>query len=783
MKTSYRISVRDLVEQIERSGDINFRFSSRSNAMDGIRGHQKLQKSRSDGYLSEVKVTGTFDLEDIHLEVGGRVDGYYPDLNKFIVEEIKTIRVDVARIPMSILRLYWGQVKIYACLLARIHEVKELTIRLSFLDLDSNEEHQLDEEITAIELESYYEIITSQYISFIRRNRLWIEGRDKDINTLKFPYDTYRPGQREMAVSVYKNLKEESQLVLQAPTGIGKSIASIFPSIKALPELAYEKIFFLSAKASGQLMAQNAIQELKESGLRFRDITITAKAKICFTKGAACDAEQCEYARGYYDKLPILMDEVLASEESLTRAEIEHLAKKHTVCPFELSLDLSLISDLVICDYNYIFDPVVYLKRYFDNKKSKYALLMDESHNLVDRGRDMFSAEITKQDFLDLKSLVKSDLPLLAKRLNKVNAEFLSLIKKENNLLEENATKLDSEPEGLLSALRKFVEIAEDWLQINESSYFHGDLLKVYFDTLRFLRTNEYVDVHYCYLLFAVKKEVRLKIYCLNPAPKLAEGFDRVTSSICFSATMNPQSYFHTLMGVSKETDWYQIEPPFPPENLGVYSSTYISTTYNTRTASIYELVDSLATILSAKKGNYIVYFPSYAYMSDVRDKFIERHSKYETIAQSKGMSEEKRVEFLDAFVPREDTLLGFAVMGGVFGEGINLVGERLIGAIIVGVGLPQLGLERNLIRDYFDEHDSRKGFEFAYQYPGINRVLQTAGRVIRSDTDKGIVCLFDLRFNERRYQELLPASWQMMQVRNRQQLEQGLVSFWKGKP
>lgn len=781
MKAQYRVSVRDLVEQIERSGDINFRFSTRSNAMDGIRGHQKLQKSRLDDYLSEVKVNDVIDFEGMRLEVGGRVDGYYPDPKNFIVEEIKTVRVDVAHIPHSITRLYWGQVKIYACLLARQHNVSNLTIRLAYLDLDSGEEHQFDEQVNAVELEDFYNEVSSKYIGFLLRKRQWIEARDKKINMLKFPYSAYRPGQRLMAVSVYKNLKNESQLVLQAPTGIGKSIASIFPSIKSMPDLAYEKIFFLSAKASGQLMAQKAIQELKETGLKFRDVTITAKDKICFTKGAACNAEQCEYAQGYYDKLPRLMEEVLLSNESLTRVEIESIAKKHIVCPFELSLDLSLVSDLVICDYNYLFDPVVYLKRYFDNKKSKYALLMDESHNLVDRGRDMFSAEIMKKDFLDLKKLIKSDLPLLARCLTKINSEFLSLIKNEK-FDDKNSVKIGGVPREILSALKKFVEAAEDCLHINESSYFHGDLLKTYFEVLRFLRTSEYVDEHYCYLFFVEGKEVRLKIYCVNPAPKLAEGFDRVTSSICFSATMNPQSYFSTLMGMSEKANWFQIEPPFPPENLGVYTSTYISTTYNNRTASIYELVDSLAVILSAKKGNYIVYFPSYAYMNEVLDKFIERHSQYRTLAQTQGMSDEERTAFLEAFTPSEDTLLGFAVMGGVFGEGINLVGERLIGAIIVGVGLPQLGLERDLIRDYFDNHDSRKGFEFAYQYPGINKVLQTAGRVIRSETDKGIVCLFDLRFNETRYKKLLPASWQIMQVRNRQQLEQGLNTFWRGR-
>jgi len=480
------------------------------------------------------------------------------------------------------------------------------------------------------------------------------------------------------------------------------------------------------------------------------------------------------------------MDQVLSSERSLDRIELERIAREETMCPFELSLDLSLVSDIVICDYNYLFDPVVYLRRYFDNKKSRFILLMDESHNLVDRGRDMFSAEVDKQSFLDLKRLVKESLPLVAKKLTRINAEFLSLIKNKKAALEfDEGVVLDEVPSGLHSALRKFCEVAEDSLQANREMPFQSDLLTIYFQVLAYLRTSEYADENYRYLLNTEsrnqKKLCAIKIYCLNPGPKLAEGFKRVSSSVCFSATLHPQTYFNTLMGIEEKAAWYQIESPFPPENLGVFSTSYISTTFRNRTASLYELVDTLADIFMIKKGNYIAYFPSYAYLSAVVDKFSERYSQIDILTQSKGMDEEEKKAFLDSFTPESEGVLGFAVMGGTFGEGIDLKGQRLIGAIIVGVGLPQIGLERDLIRAHFDQDEERRnGFEFAYQYPGINRVLQTAGRVIRGETDKGIICLIDHRFNEQRYQRLLPASWQTVQVRNRQQLVQQLTSFWQ---
>jgi len=778
----FQIGVSELAEQTLRSGDINFRFSTRSSAMEGIKGHQRLQKSRPAGYTAEKQVSDIVQRPDLSLQVTGRVDGYYPDETNFIVEEIKTIRVEVELIPDSVKRVHWGQVRIYGLLLARLHTVSMITLRLCYLDLDREQEFQLEETLTIESLQNFYDELVERYLDYLRRLMAWTQMRDGSIDQLSFPHASYRAGQRDMAVSVYRTLRQGRQLVLQAPTGIGKTIASVFPAVKALHELEYEKLFFLSAKTSGQQMVREAIAGMKQAGLRLRDITLTAKEKVCLNPGSPCDAEHCEYAINYYDRLPGVMASELEANNSLGRNEIEAIALKQQMCPFELSLDLSLIADVVICDYNYVFDPAVYLRRFFENSKSRYALLMDESHNLVDRGREMYSAEFSKPEVLALRRLVKNDLPGLAARLTKLNTEFLRLIKPVKAPLQANGgVKLEEPPTSFMKALRNFTATAEDWLQLNKPAFFQAELLDLYFTGLRFSRTMELFDANYAYLLLWSNGAARLKISCLNPGPRLSEAFSRLSASVCFSATMTPQAYFDRLMGISETADWYQIESPFAPEHLGIFTTSYIATTFRHRSDSLYELVDTIAAVIRSRTGNYVAYFPSHAYLSEVSTKFAERYPEVTTVLQTTSMPEQERDAFLAAFEPAGQ-ILGFAVMGGIFGEGIDLKGSRLIGAIIVGVGLPQPGLERNLIRDYFDEPEQNdgRGFEFAYQYPGMNRVLQTAGRVIRSESDRGIVCLIDHRFNEPRYRRQFPSAWQPTSASSRDQLGELLESFWE---
>lgn len=558
-------------------------------------------------------------------------------------------------------------------------------------------------------------------------------------------------------------------------------MAALFPAVKSLRELHYEKVFFLTAKTSGQETAERTIADLKSGGLPLRDITITAKEKVCFTPGAPCDPAHCEFAAGYYDRLPAVLHEAVNQNASFNGDTIAVLAREHRLCPFELSLDLSRLCDIVICDYNYVFDPTVYLRRYFDDSGHRFVLLIDESHNLVERGREMFSAAINKQVYMGLRRQVSGRAPLMARSLARVNEAILALQRPAKAEFERTGSLiLDAIPAKVVSSLRRFCETAEAWLDQNEPAAFQPDLLQCYFDSLRFIRASEWFDEHYVALLEHAPEGVLLRLYNLNPAVGLAKGLGRGTASLCFSATMTPRPYFHRLMGVAENSLWYRIASPFDPGRLGVFAAPFISTAWRDRADSLQALAELIADIVASRRGNYLVFLPSHAYLANLHRTFAGAFPHIHTIRQEPVMNEAQREAYLSAFAhdTGQETLVGFAVMGGVFGEAVDLEGTRLIGVIIVGVGLPGIGVERNLIRSYFDAEAA--GFEFAYQYPGINKVLQTAGRVIRSETDCGIVCLVERRFKEHRYRRLLPAEWQIQDCENPTALSQAVTDFWQ---
>jgi Rad3-related DNA helicase len=697
------------------------------------------------------------------------------------VEEIKTLRVAVEDLPASLKEIHFAQLKIYGFMLCQAEAMTRLNLRLCYLDLDDHTESWLEEEFTTEALQEFFKASLSRLVKWLARNKQWLETRNKSIELFEFPYPGYRPGQRDMAVAAYRSIVDGEQVVLQAPTGIGKTMATIFPSIKAMREGGYDKLFYLSAKTSGQRMAEETIAEINDSGLRFRSLTLTAKDKICFNKGSPCDPDHCQYARGYYDRLADGIEDALALKDQLDRETIESVAEKHVLCPFELSLDISRSVDLVICDYNYVFDPVVYLRRFFEDNPGKYALLVDEAHNLVDRGRDMFSAELKKDDFLALRRQLKEHSPVVARELARVNAEILAMRKVSKIELESRGFLiLEKISSKFTRALRRFCESAENLLKEDSPGY-KDELLSLYFECLRFLRTEEQTDEDYAFLLVKVGKHIHVKLFCINPATRLQQGFSKMSSSVCFSATMKPQSYFQGLLGMGENTSWYQLTSPFDPAHLGVFVAPYIGTSYRERDASVEKLVQLIRKVVESKAGNYLVFFPSHLYLRTVYEAFLaaspQHETQRETIAQERFMTEDDRQDFLDRF--REGgQVTGFAVMGGVFAEGVDLKGSRLIGVVITGVGLPQIGIERDLIRDYWNREGV--GFEFAYQYPGMNKVLQTAGRVIRDSGDRGIVCLVDRRFTEMRYRDLFPPEWQVERTPGIEELETSLANFWQ---
>ena len=784
MKERVRISVGELAT-FRRQGDINFRFSGRSSALEGIKGHQIVQASRSTEYQAERPLKLEVEYDDYLVTVQGRADGLDASSDPMTLEEIKTVRMPVSEIPLGVQRLHWLQLHLYGHLLVQELGNESVQMCLCYFDLDSQRQTRLEEVMDASQLAQVFDDTLEYFVSLLDRRRAWRRVRDRTIESAQFPYTEFRPGQRDMSVAIYRNMAIGEQLILQAPTGIGKTMGALFPAIKGLSAADYDQVFYLSAKTSGQAVAESAVSDLHDQGLRLRQLTLTAKDKICFNPGLPCDPDYCSYAKGYYDRLGSALNAVLESDMQFDRACIEERARRFDMCPFEFSLDISTSADVIVCDYNYVFDPSVYLRRFFERTTvGKYALLVDETHNLVDRGRTMYSATLSKGVFLVLARNLKQRQPALTRRLRNINRLFLSLRNTERESFDAvGFVQFAAIPERLMANLKQFCELAEDYLRLNEASDFLEELLSVYFDSLRFLRTSEMFDDCYACLLRREGKDIHLQLFCLNPAPQLRLGFERMASSVCFSATMRPQLYYQTLLGVGDDTLWYQVPSPFAAENLGVLIASHIRTNYRERHAYIDELKLLITAVVRQKCGNYLVYFPSYAYLNRVYEAMGD--TGFRMVRQTPTMDDHQRQRFLDRFeVNSTCTLVGFAVMGGVFAEGVDLKGDRLIGAIIVGVGLPQVGVERDLIREHFDEGDGgNRGFEFAYQYPGMNRVLQTAGRVIRDYADRGIVVLVDSRFTEARYRDLLPSEWQVQQSYTHDDLQRRVADFWMGVP
>jgi len=801
-KPVHTISVRDLVEFVLRAGDLGgaHEFVGSDRALAGIRGHQKIQRSRPPGYLTELPVEHRVETEDFMLQIRGRIDGLLITSAQVLLEEIKTVQGtwDQAADP-----LHWAQAKFYAFMHALENGLEELVIQLVYLELPGGEVTEFRQVVSFAELSDFFAATTAVYVGWLRERHHWCLARDVSIRSLEFPFPNYRPGQRELAVAAYRVLANGGRLFLAAPTGIGKTISVLFPAVKALGEGRLERIFYLTARTVGRAIAEKALADLRRAGLKLRAVTLTAKEKVCVREGRPCDPLTCPLARGYYNRVKPAIREVLAREE-ITRAVLEEVGQKHLVCPFELSLDVSVWTDIIICDYNYVFDPQVYLRRHFAEDGGAYGFLVDEAHNLVDRARGMFSAELNGQEILDVKCALKQGAPRCSKALTQLHAAMRQLgnatepheesfavsdTAVELNLFPAKTAAIGNEadgvstspvfPDSLIEPLETALGEAENWLVKNQPAEFREALLGLYFRMHSFRRTAELYDERFV-TIFESGPAMQVRQFCLDPSLLLRQALARGHAAIFFSATLTPMDYYRTLLGGEPGDPVLQLTSPFPPENLAVLIHDRIQTHFKGRAESLADVVDAIGTLVQGRRGNYLVYFPSYQYLNNALQAFQLRHPSIPVLVQHTGMSEPKRDDFLASFsVEPGETLVGFAVLGGIFGEGIDLVGERLIGAVIVGVGLPQLCVERNLIRDYFQPQNAM-GFEYAYTFPGMNRVLQAVGRVIRSDTDHGVVLLIDARFNETRYRRLFPPWWKYLRVRHAEGLREAIGNFWE---
>lgn len=772
-----RISVRNLVEFILREGDIDNRKAGLPDkeAMKlGGRIHRKIQRQMGSDYHAEVPLKITVPCEGFAIQIEGRADGIQKTADGVVVDEIKGVLRELEYIEKPV-GVHLAQAKCYGYIYGKQQELDSITVQMTYCQMETEEVKRFQETFSIEELERWFFDIVMQYEKWARFQIEWRQTRDATIKEAEFPYP-YREGQRELVTSVYRTILRKKKLFIQAPTGVGKTMTTIFPAVKAVGEGLGDKIFYLTAKTITRTVAEQAFQILKKNGLQYKVATLTAKEKICFCEKAECNPDVCPYAKGHFDRVNDAVYEMITTMEEMSRENIETQAKKHSVCPFEMGLDVSLWVDAIICDYNYVFDPNAHLKRFFsEGKKGEYLFLIDEAHNLVERGREMYSAVLYKEEFLQMKKAVRYESVKLTRQLEGCNQMLLEMKRecqtyKEYNSISHFALKLLN----VMNGLQKLLEEKE---QVDE------EVLEFYFHVRNFLNIYEEVDENYViYTELEEGGDFKLKLFCVNPAVKLQNFLSQGNSTVFFSATLLPIRYYKKLLSV--ETDDYAVyaHSPFKEANRLLVLGQDVSTKYTRRGYEMYErFAIYIKNVMQAKPGNYLVFFPSYRFMEEVRETF-ERYRTEEMccMMQKQNMNEQDREAFLQEFeAEREGSLAGFCVMGGIFSEGIDLTKERLIGAMIVGTGLPQVCNEREILKQYFDRH-GENGFDYAYLYPGMNKVLQAAGRVIRTEEDKGVIALLDDRFAGRRYLEIFPREWRKLTYCNVKTIGEKVEQFWK---
>jgi len=766
-KISVTVSIQNLLDYTMQSGDLSVGLYSSARAVEGTRGHAAVRKllqdslQEGDVYETEVPISYRLEGKNVDLEIIGRMDGVLRDASGITIHEIKTTTLPTDRIEHDHNPLHWAQAKCYGYMFASLYGLDYITIRLTYYQLYEKQEKSFIDICSADALEDFFMPLAMEFLSWQEMIHSWYSTRNSSILELGFPYSGYRQGQREMIDSVYDAVENGETLFVQAPTGTGKTIASLYPAVRAIGQGLVSKVFFLTAKNTTRSLAERAISDMRENGLSIKSLTITAKEKICFCAGQNCNPDSCEYAKNYYGKIKKAVADAL-TEDALDRRVIEKYARKHSVCPFELTLDLSLWCDVIICDYNYLFDPRVYLKRFF-TRRGSYCFLIDEAHNLVDRAREMYSSELSRRAFFELKRLAKVEFPEISAITDQIYKYFLQTAKEL--AAEDSDAKVfykvrRTRPDELIEYLNRFIEELSGRLPENPPISFMDELLDIYYESLHFVKIAESFDEKFVTCYDKTSVDFKIKLFCVDPSGLLRNAMDKGRSSVLFSATLSPIRYFTAMLGGGSDAEVLTIPSPFPKENLCVYADDTISTKYKARSSSYDRIAGAILETASARIGNYMVFFPSFEYLNEVYYRFMGISTGIRTIYQIPGMSETARQEFLEEFDSfGETSLVGFAVMGGVFGEGIDLTGDRLSGAIIVGVGLPQICSERNIIRRHFDEQTGA-GFEYAYTYPGINRVLQAAGRVIRTQDDMGVIVLLDERFSSHIYEDLLPSEW-----------------------
>lgn len=805
-----KVSVRSLVEFILRSGDIDNRrgAGSKEEAMQaGSRLHRKLQKRMGAAYRAEVPLVIELPGDGFVLRLEGRADGILEEDNQIVVDEIKGMYKNVLKLTAPI-TVHLAQAKCYAYMYAVKEGLAQIVVQMTYANLETEQIKYFRESYAFDELKAWFDDTVAQYMVWAHHQHTHREAVLASISDLEFPY-AYRKGQRDMTASVYSSIKRGERLFVQAPTGIGKTMAAIFPSVKAIGMEMGEKLFYLTAKTSLAEVAMHSYDILRAQGLFFQTVAITAKEKCCPMEQMECNPVACPLAKGHYDRVNDAIYDMITHEQRIDRELMADYAAKHQVCPFELSLDVSLFADGIICDYNYAFDPRVNLKRYFgDGVRGDYIFLVDEAHNLVDRASAMYSAVLLKESFIHVKHILSEDFKLHTRK--KEDAQLNLFETSEKNQGEELADKQRSlisalgkcnkvlleysracETYQLLEDIEVFVlklsmlyRAFENYLELAREIPGREDVLKLYFDVLHFLNMYELRDdgtVIYSEQL--PRNSFMLKLYCVNPAAKLSACLAKARATVFFSATMLPIHYYKELLSNQPEDRAIYIDSPFQKENRKIFIGNDVSSRYKRRGKQEYgRFCQYIDAVFCEKPGNYMVFFPSYQMLGDVYEVAVEQglEDRMQIMCQSANMKEEERQAFLNRFYQQE-AVVAFCILGGIFSEGIDLTRESLIGVFVIGTGLPMICNEREIQMNYFERRKG-KGFDYAYRYPGMNKVEQAAGRVIRTEEDKGLIFLLDERFYSREMIQLFPTEWADYEVIDRYEAGEAAGKFWKLK-
>ncbi len=789
MKHLVRVSVRNLVEFILRNGNIDQKSGVLSDvdAMQaGSRAHRKLQKQSGSNYKAEVGLKRVISIDDtLDIQVEGRADGIISnplDAQDITIDEIKGTFTKLDKFEEPDL-LHVAQVDCYACIYAKQNDLSGIKVRVTYIHLETEDVKVFEYERKKEELEIWFQNLVHQYAKWAKWQIGWSKLRDESIQETVFPFE-YRLSQKRMMNGVFRSIEEGKNIFIQAPTGTGKTLGTLFPSIKAMGSGKCGRIFYLTAKTITRTVAEESGELLRKQGLRMKFITLTAKEKICPLEECICQPEYCPRAKGHFDRVNDAVFDMIEHEDQINRACILSYAEKHQVCPFEYQLDIALWSDTIICDYNYVFDPVVYLKRFFADPMSNMLFLVDEAHNLVDRAREMYSASLYRKAFQDVYRKLKHIQPKLSRKVHKCGQFFKDFEEARQEM--GGSYAVIHEVGSFVLSLMRMISDMEDFLKEDLDRELRETVTDLYFDARRFVNTYDLLDDKYIIYTEGEGKDTMIRMFCVDPSGNLSERIGMSRSTIFFSATLLPIQYYKDLLSRKPENDYEMyVDSPFSVENRLIFTAKDVSSRYTSRNAEQYErIAEYIYKIIRAKNGNYLVFCPSYAFMEAVYEIFTDRQLQkagngLKVYRQESNMNEDERQTFLNYF--KEDpheTTLGFCVLGGIFSEGIDLKADRLIGAVIIGTGLPGVGSERELLKSYFEEKRGQ-GFDYAYQFPGMNKVLQAGGRVIRSENDRGIIALLDERFNYSSYHRLFPREWLPFEKLDKDSVEDLVEKFW----